>query len=67
MSSVTLSVHALSLHAHILSLNSVIFAMASPAPFFLQPNEASDMAARNAIEIFFIEIVSKFGSVESRL
>src|SRR5215470_17345583 len=56
ISSVTLSAQALSLHLHILSLNSPIFAIASPAPpFFLQPpKDASARAAANAIVIFFI-------------
>src|SRR5438067_603221 len=54
-SSLTLSAQALSLQPHILSLYSPIFAIASF--FFLQPNEAIDMAARNAIVKFFICIV----------
>src|SRR5262249_3810489 len=55
MSSLTLSAHPLSLHAHMRSLNSVYLATRSPPPFFLQPKEASATAARNAIEIFCID------------
>src|SRR5437868_7844661 len=58
----TLSAHALSVHLQAASLNSVTFARASPPappPFFLQPNEARETAARNAIESLVIGIPSE--------
>jgi len=55
VSSSTLSVQALSAHLHIFSFISVILLRASAAPpFFLQPKEAMDRQARNAIPRFFI-------------
>src|SRR5687767_47448 len=50
--------HLASLHLHIWSLNSVIFAIAAPellpAPFFLQPNERTTIAETRTNVSFFI-------------
>src|SRR5688572_12181865 len=50
--------HLASLHLHISSLNSVIFAIAAPdvePPFFLQPNESTTSAETTTNVSFFIE------------